>query len=175
MSSHAKRSKSVLVEVGGVRSASTVARAARRLVVAGTPTRREQAGCAVTKRSDATTDLDIGDLRGFCRLHARYSGVPGARPGTAWRTVLWVVSHVRGRPWVVSGGRSKHLGRHRTRSWPKSTFSSRCAPRQSYTLLSRPRFRCDLLPPPHFHRKYGCPNEKDFDFWGMGDHGQNFI
>ena len=54
----------MLVEVGGVRSASTVARAARRLVVAGTPTRREQAGCAVTKRSDATTDLDIGDLRG---------------------------------------------------------------------------------------------------------------
>ena len=25
----------------------------------------------------------------------------------AWRTVLWVVSHVRGRPWVVSGGEKK--------------------------------------------------------------------
>ena len=36
--------------------------------------------------------------------YTRYNGVPRARPGTAWRTVLWVVSHVRGRPWVVSEG-----------------------------------------------------------------------
>ena len=30
-----------------------------------------------------------------CRLHVRYGGIPRARSGTAWRTVLWVVSHVR--------------------------------------------------------------------------------
>ena len=33
-----------------------------------------------------------------------YTYPPRARSGAAWRTVLWVVSHVRGRPWVVSGG-----------------------------------------------------------------------
>ena len=31
-------------------------------------------------------------------------GLPPSRSGTAWRTVLWVVLHVRSRPWVVSGG-----------------------------------------------------------------------
>ena len=38
-----------------------------------------------------------------CRPHARYGGLPRSRSEIASRTVLWVVLHVRGRPWVVSG------------------------------------------------------------------------
>ena len=37
-----------------------------------------------------------------CRLHARYGGIPRARSGTAWRTVLWVVLHVSSRPNTTS-------------------------------------------------------------------------
>ena len=38
-----------------------------------------------------------------CHPHARYGGLPRSRSVIAWRTVLWVVLHVRSRPWVVSG------------------------------------------------------------------------
>ena len=54
--------------------------------------------------SAAQTGVRVPRALPRCRLHARYGGLPRARSGTAWRTVLWVVSHVSSRPWVVSGG-----------------------------------------------------------------------
>ena len=61
-----------------------------------------------------------------CRLRARFGGTPRARSGAAWRTVLWVVSHVRGRPWVVSGGVLKCEGASATTA-PKCTKVHRSA------------------------------------------------
>ena len=43
------------------------------------------------------------NIIGGANLHVRYGGIPRARSGTAWRTVLWVVLHVSSRLWVVSG------------------------------------------------------------------------